>query len=145
MLCAGIVRRPGWKVLDAKGGDFVARIPPLPSEVKEVKWDVIEWIHGVTSFYPWEALGILKEIYGVLSTGGMLILEQPDFRKAIESGRVEWLFGDPVPRDPLHMNHWAYTPETLRKVLEEAGFSDIRLFPAQHHFPDRDFRMEAYR
>ena len=30
IICAGVVRRPGWKTLDIKGGDFEADIPPLP-------------------------------------------------------------------------------------------------------------------
>ena len=129
--------------LDAKGGDFTAMIPPLPPGVKAMVWDEVEWIHGVTSFYPWVAERVLREIYEVLGPSGKLALEQPDLDKA--KSRVEWLFGDPVPRDTLHMNRWAYTPATLTQMLKEVGFSHVELLPAQFHYPDRDFRLEAYK
>ena len=50
LLCAGIVRRAGWKTLDVKGGDFTAEIPPLPPGVRAIVWDEIEWVHGIGSF-----------------------------------------------------------------------------------------------
>lgn len=143
ILCAGIVRRAGWLTLDIKGGDFTATIPPLPSEVKAVLWDEIEWVHGVGSFLPWVAESILKEIREVLGTGGKLVLEQPNFD--IAKNRVEWVFGDPSHKDSLIMNRWAYTPGTLGDLLEKVGYHSIRLLPAQYHVPDRDFRMEAYK
>ena len=144
LLCAGIVRRAGWKTLDVvAGADYTAKIPPLPGVVHEVAWDEIELIHGVTSFYPWEAVELLKEIRYVLRDGGKLVLEQPDFDKA--KVKVEWLFGDPGPKNPWHMNKWAYTPGILVEVLRDAGFSEIELHRAVYHVPERDFRVEAYK
>lgn len=140
-LCAGATRRPGWKTLDAGEADYVATLPPLPTEVREIQWDEIEWVHGISSFYPWEGSEILEEIRGVLAPGGRLTLEQPDIRKC--SG-VAGIFGDPLPRDPLHMNRWGYTPDSLTELLKEAGFTKITVFPAQHHLAWRDFRIEAY-
>lgn len=138
------MRRPGWKTLDASeghGADFIARIPPLPEAVKTVKWDEIEWVHGITSLYPWDAVEVLKELRAVLVPGGKLILEQPDINKCTG---VLSIFGDPSLRDPLHMNHWGYTPESLMAILDEVGFSRITVLPAEHHHPERDFRVEAY-
>lgn len=137
--------REGWKSLDAnpaKGADFIAAIPPLPAEVKAVLWDEVEWIHGVGSLYPWDAAEVLAELHSVMVPDGKLILEQPDFWKAVE--RVEWLFGDPSLRDPLHMNRWCWSPQSLAAVLAEAGFIYMEVHPAQHHNPARDFRLEAY-
>jgi hypothetical protein len=146
LLCAGIHRRQGWLRLDADPRcepDFVASIPPLPTVVKLMHWDEIEWIHGVTSLYPWDAKTALAELYAVLVPGGKLVLEQPDFSTAID--RPEWLFGDPSHRDPLIMNRWSYTPNSLSLLLLEAGFGRIDVLPAQHHMPARDFRIEAYK
>lgn len=145
ILCSGQTRREGWKTLDANPKnepDFLAVIPPLPSEVKAVVWDEIELVHGITSFYPWEAETLLKELREVLSPGSKLVLEQPDLRKA--SHKVEWLFGDPSARNPLHMNRWAYDPESLLAALALAGFKRVDILTARHHEPARDFRAEAY-
>lgn len=145
MLLAGGTIRPGWKTLDAKGSvDYLATIPPLPAEVKAVRWDAIELIHGIASFYPWDADKLLREIRSVLSPDGVLVLEQPDFILALQQGgRVEWLFGDPEPRDPLHMVKWSYTPESLSDLLWRCGFRRVEVKPAVHHIPARDFRIEA--
>jgi len=146
MLCAGNMRREGWQTLDANPKnepDFLAYIPQLPPAVTAIVWDEIEWIHGITSFYPWEGRSLLGEVHGILSPGGKLVLEQPDFNNVI--GHVEWIFGDPTYRNPLHMNKWSFTPSTLTAMLKDAGFSHIEILPAQHHVPERDFRVEAYR
>lgn len=148
LLFAGGMRREGWMTLDAnasKGADFVATIPPIPPEVKRVGWEEIEWIHGVTSLYPWQALEAVKGLRAALVPGGCLVMEQPDAAQCDPVARPEWLFGDPAPQDPLHMNKWAYTPQSLAKLLTDVGFSKVLIRPAQHHLPQRDFRIEAYR
>ena len=144
MLCAGVTRRAGWKTLDAspeRGADYIATIPPLPEEVKATKWDEIDWIHGIAALYPWQAEEALREIRGVLAPDGKLVLEQPDLSRC---STVEWIFGDPTSRDPLHMNRWGYTPISLTGLLLRLGFGRIEVLPAQHHHPERDFRVEAY-
>ena len=45
---------------------ILATIPPLPAEIHAVKWDEIELIHGIASFYPWEARQLLIQISEVL-------------------------------------------------------------------------------
>lgn len=137
--------REGWMSVDAdpaRGADFLATIPPFPAAVKAIVWDEIEWIHGITSLYPWEAAIVLREAHDILAPGGKLVLEQPDFLKARE--RVEWLFGDPGFRNPLHMNRWSYSQDSLCDLLRESGFSLMTILPAQYHKLERDFRVEAY-
>lgn len=143
----GIHKREGWQTLDADPElhpDFVAAVPPFPAEVNAVWWDEIEWIHGIGTLYPWDAVQALKEIHALLASGGKLILEQPNFD--IAKDRIEWVFGDAEQfRNPLLMNRWGYTPKTLSDLLAHVGFSRIHVLPAQHHVPARDFRIEAYR
>lgn len=145
MIGPGNSWRDGWKRLDADKrfeADFTATIPPLPAAVKALAWQEIEWIHGITSLYLWEAEAILPELLSVLVPGGKLTLEQPDFRHAVQ--KPEWLFGDPALKNKFHMNHWSYTPETLTAMLRAAGFARVDILPARHHLPARDFRVEAY-
>lgn len=144
MLCAGDVRRSGWRTLDAdpkKGGDFLALIPPLPADVKAIAWDEIEWIHGIAALYPWEAEEFLIEIREAMVPGGTLTIETPDFSKMSRS--IDWMFGDKQFRSPLMMNKWSYTPDSLADALRKAGFREIRILEAGFHRIDRDFRVEA--
>lgn len=144
ILCSGRTRRPGWKTLDANPvhePDFLCSIPPLPKSVTSVMWDEIEWIHGVTSFYPWDAEKILLELVRCLS--GKLVLEQPDSNMIHLAKHPEWAFGDPSLGNPLHMNKWSYSPSSLAHLLGQCGFKEIEILPAQYHSPKRDFRIEA--
>lgn len=150
MLCSGQTRREGWCTLDSNPAHapyILATIPPLPDRVKGDKWDEIELIHGITSFYPWESEQLLCEIYSVLKPGGKVVLEQPnlDYVVAYEDVELRWIFGDPSLKDPAHMNKWAYTPRSLHDLLSKCGFSQTVGCTAQHHNPTRDFRMEAYK
>ena len=141
MICAGSVRREGWQTLDCKPGyDFVTILPHIPREVSAIQWDEMEWIHGITSLYPWDGESVLVELRRCLKDGAKFVLEQPDFNKAKE--RVEWVFGD---GEPMNRNKWAYTPESLTALLLKCGYSLVEILPAQHHLPTRDFRAEAYR
>lgn len=112
------------------------------------KWEEIEWIHGVTSLYPWDAITVLSQCRSILSPGGKIVLEQPDARiaagRVLEDGNPQWLFGDPSHQTPGIMNRWAYTPETLFELLKGVGFKLIELRSAEHHVPSRDFRMVAF-
>jgi hypothetical protein len=153
MLCSGGVRREGWQTLDCDpkfGPDYLASIPPLPAAIKQQRWNEIELIHGITSFYPWEAKPLLSELREVLApSSGKLVLEQPNAHIVAQCvvgdpGCVRWFFGDPSFENPSHMNKWAYTPETLYALLRTVGFERIVQTDALHHEPTRDFRMEAY-
>ncbi|OGO27212.1 MAG: hypothetical protein A2W33_04340 [Chloroflexi bacterium RBG_16_52_11] len=143
---AGIHHPEGWHTLDcdpATTPDILATIPPLPPEVLCHSWDEIKWIHGITSLYPWEAEQVLREIQGILFPGGKLVLEQPDLDLVLRHGKVEWLFGDPSHKNPLIMNKWAYSPDTLSELVRHCGFENIEILPATYHNAVRDFRIKA--
>jgi hypothetical protein len=143
MLCAGIHKRQGWVTMDGDPSthpDICGIMPPLPLPISMVKWDRIEWIHGVGSLYPWDAEQVLRELRTVLKPDGVLILEQPNLEKCETPA---WIYGDPTQHNPLIMNRWAYTPGSLIDLLEECGFSSAEVMTAQYHVPSRDFRIEA--
>ena len=146
----GEVHRPGWTTLDAHDGDIVAVLPPLPVEVMDEKWDVIEWIHGPASLYPWDAEALFPQLRDALSDDGVLIMETPNAAIAAsamsgDASKMRWVYGDPLAREPYIMNRWGYTPKTLTDALKDAGFTRIQLKEAIHHYPPRDFRIEAKR
>jgi predicted SAM-dependent methyltransferase len=146
MIFCGPDSREGWKTLDAMKRphiDYVATVPPFPSEVTAQQWSEVEWIHGIACLVPWEAEEAVREIYAMLAPGGKLTIETPDFNRAKAS--VLWTFGDPALKYPAHMNRWSYTPESLTELLRAVGFSRMDVLPAQTHHPARDFRVEAYR
>lgn len=143
MLGSGIFKREGWKTLDlnpAMHPDFIGRIPG--TDIGDEYWDEIEWIHGIGSVCPFDATRALDEIYEALKPGGKLVLEQPDFDCCKTQAD---LFGDPSLQNAEHMNRYAYTRRQLLEMVQIAGFKNPVILPAQHHVPERDFRVEAWR
>lgn len=161
MLCAGRQKRDGWTTLDANPRakpDIVATLPGLLDHVKPGSCSEIELIHGIEHFYLWEARPLLREIWEALKPGGRVVLEQPDISYAAKVllGMIDppkrlnqfamWpLYGDPGHKSELYCHRWGYTPDSLRGELVSAGFDPSRITTpkARHHFPGRDFRVEA--
>lgn len=161
---SGGVRESGWLNLDANEQhkpDFVAKVPPLPPEVRCIEWDEVQMIHMLSMLYPRQAIELLREIRGALVPGGLLIIEQPDIsycaRVLLGEEKVPpdklhqmgyWgFFGDPSHEDPYYTQHWGYTPKTLGEAVIAAGFAPerISLHKARHHVRQRDFRLEVTR
>ena len=144
-------KREGWQTLDInplRKPDHCGDVRALPQSVREIQWDVIAWIHGPASLDTWDLLVALYGLHMVMAPDGVLVLETPDadFIAKAWAGdpeKMRWVFGDPSHKDSAFMNRWAYTPATLSSLLREAGFTRIEVKPALHHYPARDFRIEA--
>lgn len=161
MLCSGRQRREGWTTLDANrraNPDIVATLPGLLDHVEPGTCSQIELIHGIEHFYLWEARPLLSEIFQALEPGGLAVFEQPDISYAAKVllGLLDkpkpvgqfamWpLYGDPGHKSTLYCHRWGYTPDSLTEELVSAGFdaANISRPKARHHFPGRDFRLEA--
>lgn len=162
MIGAGRTKRPGWTTLDADAksrADVIATVPPLPERVKRDGCEAIEMIHVLEHFYLWDARVLLRECLEVLKPDGKLIIECPNILYAAKvmcglqkpprgaAGQFDmWpLYGDPSHRNPLFGHRWGYTPKSLTEELVAAGFQPERvsIVSAKHHFPGRDFRLEA--
>jgi SAM-dependent methyltransferase len=124
--------------------------------------DEVLAVHVVEHFWRWEVVDILREWVRVLKHGGRMVLEcpnlisaceeflkGPDARSAsgVEGQRTMWVFyGDPAWRDPLMVHRWGYTPESLARVMSEAGLVNIRKEPAQFKLKEpRDMRIVGER
>jgi len=176
LLCAGPTRPAGFVRLDSNPAhepDILAEIPPLPEEVRATRWDVVELVHGIEHFWPWDAGPLLQEIHEALRPGGVLVLEQPNaivgarallgFQEmpgapradgpttltGVDNSEGMWsLYGDPNHRDPGYMHRWTYSPVSLTALLRSvAPWSSIEARPQQYHTyaRGRDFRLEAVR
>jgi hypothetical protein len=54
------------------------------------------------------------------------------------------LYGDPEWKDPLMIHRWGYTPESLARLLEQAGLTEVRQEPAEFKLREpRDMRVTA--
>jgi SAM-dependent methyltransferase len=124
--------------------------------------DEILSVHVVEHFWRWEVLDILKEWVRVLKPGGKMVLECPNLLSACEEflknpeaaafggpegQRSMWVFyGDPRWKDPYMVHRWGYTPQSLAKLMQEAGLVNARQMPAQYKLKEpRDMRIEAYK
>ncbi len=120
--------------------------------------DEILSVHVIEHFWRWEVDAVLKEWLRILKPNGKMILECPNLISACEaflrnpdiaSGQGQegqktmWVFyGDPAWKDPLMNHRWAYTPNSLIKLLQQAGLYNVRQEPAQYKLREpRDMRI----
>ena len=141
--------------------DVVADIRDLKN-IKTGIADEILAVHVIEHFYYWEVVAILKRWYRILKPGGKLVLECPNLLFACQmllsdpkkrsspgkDGQMSmWsLYGDPSWKDPLMCHKWAYTPQSLKAVMGEAGFINLRQEQAQFKLREpRDMRIIGIR
>src|SRR5215470_5529141 len=120
--------------------------------------DEILSVHVVEHFWRWEVRDTLLEWKRVLKGGGKIVLECPNLQSACttfledpiknsaeDAGgqRTMWVFyGDPQWHDPYMVHRWGYTPESLKALLLECGYVNVRQEPAQYKLREpRDMRI----
>lgn len=157
------LRAAGWVTLDADpqaGADIAAPALPLPEQITGQQWDCVEMIHFIEHLYHRDAVKLVTAVYQILKPGGVLITEQPNLEYAARAllGMVPTT-QQPRPfhdmyaiyghqnGNPHYQHLWGYTPHTMTQMLIDAGFKagNIHVKPALHHWPWRDFRVEAIR
>lgn len=134
----------------APNGALLQQIP-LDSQCA----DEVHSYHFIEHVYAWEAPAVIGEFHRLLKPGGRLVVECPDIAKAARhllGGAKDqlcmWpLYGDPKTKDPYMCHRWGYTPDTLKRLLKDNGFTRIQAMAPQTHGRrvNRDMRLEAIR
>lgn len=72
-------------------------------------------------------------------------LKDPDVysREGKEGQRTMWVFyGDPSWKDPYMIHRWGYTPNSLKRLMEVVGLSDVKQEQAEYKLREpRDMRV----
>jgi predicted SAM-dependent methyltransferase len=148
-LGCGSKKIPGFVGVDIKEADVVADIRKLPFDDDSA--EEIMAIHVCEHFYVREILGVMREWRRVLKPGGTMALELPCLDKVLwhfQNGSPEnftlWpLYGDPGTHkdgEPA-LHKWCWSRDQFVKMLEAAGFSEIREETPHYHQPSRDMRF----
>jgi predicted SAM-dependent methyltransferase len=150
---------PGWVNVDGNApADVIHDLSkPLPYEDKTAK--EIHCIHLFEHFYPHQVDDVLADWFRVLRPGGRLVMEMPDFVKAcrntieaIDKGEIPsdkycmWpLFSNNPDGCQYHDHKWGWTYQTLKPVMEKAGFINVVEDNPQHKGRkiNRDFRISG--
>jgi len=132
----------GYKNIDlrkTRATDLVCNIKKLPYPDNSV--ELIETYHVVEHLPRHELPKALNEWHRVLILGGILIIECPDFDKAVKEyvegneKRINNIFG--LQRFPGDTHMFGYNFKRLKNLLEEAGFKNIKeREPRDYHSKD---------
>jgi hypothetical protein len=109
--------------------------------------------HVIEHFYGWQTQSVLAEWKRLLKPGGKLILELPNIeaaaRNLLTGMRPQmWEFafyGDHSHKDEFMCHRTGFTPASITKAVQDAGFRDVQILPPMTHGPrpNRDMRVEA--
>lgn len=131
---------PGFTGVDlAPGADVVCDMRKLPEEWTDAV-EEIRSIHGIEHINYWEVGPMLAEWRRVLRPGGRLYIECPN---AIENAAfllqdpenpipMRAFYGNPEKREPLQLHRWGYTPASLIRDLQMAGFRNAKQVPVTY-------------
>lgn len=108
-------------------------------------------------FNAWEAKPLLQEWGRALKPGGELILELPCMDKVLNYIRrcmneavplnpaFSWwaIWGNPEHLSVSMMHKWGYTLDSVKTLVEHAGFTNVQFARPRYHFAERDMRLTA--
>lgn len=139
--CGGI-KLPGFVNIDhrhTRATDFVCNVTKLPHLSNSV--ELIESYHLIEHISHTKVHAMLREWHRVLKPQGRLVIECPDFDRAIERYRageehcLMSIFG--LHRFPGDVHLFGYNFTRLKRLLEECGFGAVERHPTQdYHGPD---------
>jgi len=141
-LGCGKIKLPCFVNIDhrhTRATDFVCSVIKLPYLSDSV--DRIESYHLIEHISHTKVRAMLREWHRVLKPDGQLVIECPDFDKAIEryqageEQRLMAIFG--LHRFPGDVHLFGYNFVRLKRLLEECGFGSVTQHTTQdYHGPD---------
>jgi len=137
ILCAGDRHTKGYTHHDVKalpGVDIVCDLKDIQFYVKDDACERIEFTHALEHFPTKEVPEILGIVKAILAPGGELYIEVPNFKWhasiLLNEGRDEdavyYAFGG--QEDEWDFHKTGFTPNILRKALEDAGFERVEVY-----------------
>ena len=151
-LGAGRTKIPGFISVDFEMPstgeiDLIADARKLP--FKDNSCTEIVSYHMIEHISRPDVIPMFKHWLRILSNGGKLSLELPNFDKIAESyllGKKDLMvhmFGHQTSNGQYHF--WGYSPDSLKEDLESVGFKNIKIMEAtDYHVQDEPcFRVEA--
>ena len=139
--------------------DLPGRGAPVEGDIRKLDFkdgevNEVHAIHVLEHFHKREVPALLKEWHRVLHPDGLLVLELPSRDKVFywiralpdppEQMTLWAMYGDPgtIEGEP-DMHKWLWGESELKKLVEEAGFKDVKSADPKHHIKKRDMRIEA--
>lgn len=117
--------------------------------------DEVHSYHFLEHVTRWQAPAVLSEFKRLLRADGLLVLELPNLEAAcrnllagMNDQMSMWpIYGDWNHQDEFMLHRHGYTPATVRRLLEESGFANVKIMAPQTHGArvNRDMRVEAIR
>jgi SAM-dependent methyltransferase len=155
-------RLEGYTGVDAVQRDAVDIVAPATKiPLADGVADEVLAVHLIEHLLPWHVPDALAEWFRLLKPGGLLVMEQPDFLKSCRNiaegikGRKHpdqlgmWgCYGDPRDKDEFMMHRWGYWFDSLKPLVDAAGFIGAVEKETFYHRPGRgvrDFRLEAFK
>lgn len=161
-VCAGRHLLEGWVNVDAvvsthpkakgRAPDILADMGNIP--LPDGCADELLCVHGIEHVFPWEAEKVIAEWRRLLKVGGLLAIECPDLIKCCrniirgytvkdkhpDQMGVFGLYGDYTLNDPYMCHKFAYSPASMKALLERHGFREIQEERPEWHRAARDIR-----
>ena len=157
-LASGAFPLPGYINIDNKSqydGDFKVDVE---ADVLKLEWeadsvDEILVVHFIMYLTPSELVALLARWYGWLKKGGKLVIETGNLKtiavKIASTDNPDVINGDKCLKqlfgwETTAGHKWAWCPENLLPLLEEACFKYLDVGPGVFHDnPERDFMVVA--
>lgn len=123
-------KRIGWENIDREENLFTMKR-------KSNSVDAILLSHVAMYIRPEEMERLMARWYDWLREDGSIHLETQDLRK-IHAPEILYGTGDNAG------HRWGWTPETLGKIMEDAGFKEVKSIPGiLHGWTERDFLISG--
>jgi predicted SAM-dependent methyltransferase len=132
-------------------GELLVNPVPLPDGCA----DEVHNFHFIEHVTRWQSPAIIAEFRRLLKIDGRLIMELPNLEAAcrnllagMNDQMSMWpIYGDWNHKDEFMLHRHGYTPKTVRVLLEENGFTKVKILAPQTHGAraNRDMRVEAIR